>query len=106
MARGILVRHVGSLGDATTIFIPKLGDVDVPVGGFIIFSGSKAHAGMGLGFGGFCVQVSHSHTLVLQGRDTQSVIADYIFIFSAQILGSEALHLWTTWMITEVLSQL
>ena len=45
---------------ATTIFIPEMGDVDVPVGGFIIFSGSTAHAGMGLGFGGFCVQVSHS----------------------------------------------
>jgi hypothetical protein len=30
----------------TTIFIPEIGDVDVPVGGFIIFSGSKAHAGM------------------------------------------------------------
>ncbi len=28
--------------DATTIFNPELGDVDVPVGGFIIFSGSKA----------------------------------------------------------------
>jgi hypothetical protein len=31
---------------ATTIFIPEMGDVDVPVGGFIIFSGSTAHAGM------------------------------------------------------------
>jgi hypothetical protein len=32
--------------DDTTIFIPEEGDVAVPVGGFIIFSGSKAHAGM------------------------------------------------------------
>ena len=28
----------------TTIFIPGEGDVEVPVGGMIIFSGSKAHA--------------------------------------------------------------
>ena len=30
---------------STTIFIPEKGDVEVPVGGLVIFSGSKSHAG-------------------------------------------------------------
>jgi hypothetical protein len=30
----------------TTIFIPESGDVPIPVGGMVIFSGSKAYAGM------------------------------------------------------------
>jgi hypothetical protein len=70
---------------ATTIFIPEMGDVDVPVGGFIIFSGSTAHAGMGLGFGGFCVQVSH-----------------YGFTGSGYTIGNRRLHFYffstNTWV--------
>jgi hypothetical protein len=45
----------------TTIFIPGKGNVEVPVGGMIIFSGSKAHAGMA-----YClynVLVFKSHTV-------------------------------------------
>ena len=45
----------------TTIFIPGEGDVEVPVGGMIIFSGSKAHAGMADCF--YNVFVFKSHTL-------------------------------------------
>lgn len=45
----------------TTIFIPGEGDVEVPVGGMIIFSGSKAHAGMAYCF--YNVFVFKSHTL-------------------------------------------
>ncbi len=33
-----------------TTILSEMGDVDVPVGGFIIFSGSKANVGMSLGF--------------------------------------------------------
>ncbi len=29
----------------STIFIPEKGDVEIPVGGLVIFSGSKSHAG-------------------------------------------------------------
>ena len=45
----------------TTIYIPGEGDVEVPVGGMIIFSGSKAHAGVADCF--YNVFVFKSHTL-------------------------------------------
>jgi hypothetical protein len=53
----------------TTIFLPENGDVEVPVGGFIIFSGSKAHAGMVYSLYDVCVQVSH-FSIPYKGPDT------------------------------------
>ena len=80
-----------------------MGDVDVPVGGFIIFSGSTAHAGklpftvmvpLRFAVAGLGLSLYSSLTLwFLQDLDTISVIVDYIFIFAAQTPGKKALHL-------------
>jgi hypothetical protein len=67
----------------TTIFIPKKGDVSIPVGGILIFSGSKAHAGI---FCASCSLVSLSYTII-KGPHTVSETEGCTYTFLAQRLG-------------------
>jgi hypothetical protein len=63
------------VGPDTTIFVPGQGDIPVPVGSALIFSGSKAHAGSGYSTGN-----RRSH----------------IYFFSSKH-GNWTCPLWTAW---------
>ena len=59
----------------TTIFIPNEGDVPIPVGGMVIFSGSKAHAG-------------------IIGTSCTSRYVSYYQLGSAYSVGNRRLHIY------------
>jgi hypothetical protein len=59
----------------TTIFIPSEGDVQIPVGGMVIFSGSKAHAG-------------------IIGTSCTSRYVSYYQLGSAYSIGNRRLHIY------------
>ncbi len=59
----------------TTIFIPNKGDVPIPVGGMVIFSGSKAHAG-------------------IIGTSCTSRYVSYYHLGSAYTVGNRRLHIY------------
>jgi hypothetical protein len=85
MASRIFVSNNWSLGK-NHHFHSREGDVEVPVGGMIIFSGSKAHAGMAYCF--YNVFVFRTHTL--KGSGYLIGNRRLHFYFLAQTLGKNA----------------